>query len=120
MRFLKSNRFKNWFGIYKIIYWVFLLLISFGVFSLYINNLNWTEEGKSALEMVYGTANKPYVSRALAPLIIRVIISILPYRVETISTIIMLSSLFGFVISFRYLYTTFWRPSIVLDLISLL
>ena len=120
MRLLNLNRFKNWFGIYKILYWVFLLLISFGVFSLYINYLNWTEEGISALEMVYGTAYKPYVFRVLTPLVIRVIISILPYRIETISTIIMFFSLLGFVISFRYLYTTFWRPSIVLDLISLL
>ena len=85
-----------------------------------MQNFNWTESGKSLEEMVSGTAHKPYVYRALVPQTILVFAKLFHIEKTTSARVIMYASLVGFIFSFRYLYRTFWKPTLLLEVISIL
>ena len=104
---------------YRIGLWLILLGSATVVFWLFFRKFVWSPDPRITLEgMVYGTAYRPFVSRVLLPLIIRLIAALAPLDLEFLATGLMYLSLVGFVFAFRHLTTAFWRPSVLTDLAS--
>jgi hypothetical protein len=89
------------------------------VFYFYMSLFEWEPNPWHGLSyMLAGTAWKPYVTRALIPLLTRLIVSILPVQPEFVATGWMLVSFVGFVFAFRYLLAAFWRASVLSDALT--
>ncbi len=89
------------------------------VFYFYMSLFEWEPNPWHGLSyMLGGTAWKPYVTRALIPLLTRLIVSVLPIQPEFVATGWMLLSFVGFVFAFRYLVTAFWPASVLSDALT--
>ncbi len=90
------------------------------IFYFYMSLFEWEPNPWHGLSyMLNGTAWKPYVTRALIPLITRLVISVVPIQPEFVITALMFLSLVGFAYAFRYLLATFWDAGVLLDGLSL-
>ncbi len=97
---------------------VFLLTVAL-VFYFYMSLFEWEPNPWHGLSyMLGGTAWKPYVTRALVPLLTRLTVSVLPVQPEFIATGWMLLSFVGFVFAFRYLVTAFWPACVLSDALT--
>ncbi len=105
---------------YRAVLAVLLLATVALVFFFYMSLFEWEPNPWHGLSyMLNGTAWKPYVTRALIPLITRLVISVLPLQPEVVIAGLMFLSLVGFVFAFRYLLATFWHAGVLLDGLAL-
>jgi hypothetical protein len=100
---------------YRALFWASACALTLGIVWWYLRSFNWEYPRLTLQGMLYGTAHRPFVGRALVPLVARVIIELLPVGGrETMSALVYLS-LLGFVWALRYLAHAFWPPSARLD-----
>jgi hypothetical protein len=95
------------------------LLLALLIALPYFTRFDWDAEPRSSLEsLVEGTAYKPFIYRALIPLLVRSLASLTPFSIYFLAFLLVFFSLFGFVISARYLATAFYQPSLFIDILS--
>lgn len=105
-------------------FWSLLTVVTTGIFLPYVGlgyvtGLWRSEPGLTLDAFIRGTANKPFVFRALVPLLMRVGTAIIPYDPKIYASLAMYLSLLGFIIAFRYLIHYFWSPSPATDVWTL-
>lgn len=88
------------------------------MFAGYINGLWWDEPRLALSTLVDGTAYRPFVTRALLPLLVKMAESILPLSQRAWASVFMYLSLIGFVVSLRCLASALWKPGPFIDFIS--
>jgi hypothetical protein len=105
---------------YKALFWGSAGAIALGVLCWFLYSFNWDYPRTSLQGMLEGTAHRPFVTRALVPLVARIITELLPVGAREVVSALMFLSLLGFVWALRHLAHTFWPPSARLDAALLL
>jgi hypothetical protein len=103
-----------------LIYGFFLALTTSGIFIWYIARTDWKNPLFRLVDMIAGTAYRPYVYRALIPFLVRVLEGIYPLRPELYAFGLMFLTLVGFVLTLRSFAVYFWKSDRKADLVSLL
>ncbi len=105
---------------YRALFWAAATALALGMLSWYLYAYSWDYPRFPLQGMLEGTAHRPFVTRALVPLVARIITGLLPVSAQGVVSALMFLSLLGFVWALRHLAHTFWPPSARLDAAALL
>jgi hypothetical protein len=104
---------------YRLILGIVLIATVTLAFRYYLLLFNWRPDFRCGLiELIDGTAFKPFVTRMLVPFLIKQMTILLPITPEAAASAVMYLSLIAFVFAFRYLLAAFWKPSIISDALT--
>lgn len=103
-----------------IYYWLALITTASVIFLWYITRFTWTDLEFGVIDMIYGRAYRPYVYRALVPLLVRAMECLHLYHPLIYTSIIMYLSLIGFAFTIRSFATFLWNSKILSEASSIL
>lgn len=103
-----------------VLYAVFLTILIAGITLWYLGRLNWTDPEFGFIDMMNGTAYRPYVFRVLVPLLARGLTIIHPVPPVYYVSGIMFLSLVGFALTMRSFAWFIWKSRLSADLASIL
>ncbi len=103
---------------YKIAFASLLVASASALVSTYFGMFAWNTDPRTELyKMVYGLADKPFVTRVLVPLLIRGVAAILPLSLDWIANVVMWLALLAYIAGMFHLVSALWRRSILTDVL---
>ena len=103
---------------YKIAFAGLLVVSTSALASTYFEMFAWNTDPRTELyKMVYGLASKPFVTRALVPLLIRSVATILPLPLNWIANAVMWLALLAYTGGMLHLVSALWQRSILTDVL---
>ncbi|TLM98111.1 hypothetical protein FDZ73_23980 [bacterium] len=115
MRRRFSSRFVLAMG-----YAIVVLAVVSVTFTWYLSRFEWTDPESGVIDHLYGDAYRPYVYRALVPILVQGLEMIYPANPLVLTAAIMFLALLGFALAMRSLATLFWKTRFVAESASIL
>lgn len=101
-------------------FWALAGLLALGMQWWFLQGFSWDYPRFSLAGMLDGSAHRPFITRALVPLLLRLSVTALPVDPQAVAVALMYGSLLGSVWALRLLAQSFWPPSTRLDAAVLL
>ena len=101
------------------LYWGVLAAVTLAIGQAYVAGLHWHEPRLALADLIAGTAHRPFVYRVLVPTIVGWAANLFSVPAEICAAVVVIASLFGFVVAMRSLAGVFWHSPQVLDFIGL-
>lgn len=103
-----------------LIYSLLLITTISGIFLWYINRFVWVDSVFGFVDLIYGTAYRPYVYRVLVPILVQFLNRIFPLNPVIYALALMFLSLLGFGLTMRSFADFFWKSNATARIISIL
>ncbi|HRF50776.1 MAG TPA: hypothetical protein PLC98_24315 [Anaerolineales bacterium] len=101
------------------LYWTMLSVVTLVIGQAYVAGLHWHEPRLALADLIAGTAHRPFVYRVLVPTLVGWASNLFSVPAETCAAVVVIASLFGFVVALRSLAGVFWHSPRALDLVGL-
>ncbi len=101
-------------------YAIVVLAVVSITFTWYLSRFEWTDPESGVIDHIYGVAYRPYVYRALVPILVQGLERIIPANPLMLTAGIMFLALLGFTLAMGSLAAQFWKTPFVAETASLL